>query len=172
MEYQQIIAHSLYESSLKRSIEEAEEDKEEAEKDTKKKGKKGKTTKKVTEKKKKKVKKVKKAKKSDEEEEEDEVVVPAKKKSKGWANELVISESIYKKLSEEQIDYLNGLKVDDLKKKLRNNNCTSTGLKKEDMKRKIAYNVVNGVPEKCPVCYGGILKRADDGSKKKKKTKD
>lgn len=88
-----------------------------------------------------------------------------RRKEKIEIQELEIPKSIYEKLSEEQLEHLNKLNVNALKDKLRNNNCSVSNLTKEKLKLKIAYNVVNGVPEKCPKCFGGILKRSEDGSK-------
>lgn len=89
-----------------------------------------------------------------------------KRRRNNQVSELVMKPSIYEKLSKEQLEYLNKLKVDELKIKLRSNNCSVSNLTKENLKMKIAYNVVHGVPERCPMCYGGILKRASDGSTK------
>lgn len=96
---------------------------------------------------------------------DDDVKKPERKRrKKGGVEELVMKSTIYEKLSKEQLEYLNKLKVDELKNKLRSNSCSVSNLTKENLKRKIAYNVVYGVPERCPKCFGGILKRASDGS--------
>jgi len=57
---------------------------------------------------------------------------------------------------------LNSMNTADLKRVLKNNDCVCTGTK-EDLRRRVAFMMVKGVPDRCPLCFGGRLKLAQDG---------
>ena len=78
------------------------------------------------------------------------------KAKKPGSNEAVIPD-VSSQLSKAQRDALESMNVADLKRVLKANDCISTGTK-DELRARVAWFVKNGVPERCPACFGGHLK--------------
>lgn len=95
----------------------------------------------------------------EEKEEKDEKEKGGKKKkgSKDDKEEYEIPASIFKSLTSAQNDELMGMKVDELKKRLEDNEQVTTGNKKT-LQLRIADCIVNGTLPRCPKCFTGRVR--------------
>ena len=74
-----------------------------------------------------------------------------------------LTDRCYKGLTKAQKECLDEMNVQQLKEALKLNDCIYSGMRKEELKRSVAINARKGCLGRCPVCFGGRLRRGKHG---------